>query len=465
MTKTAADQTVREMALFVLTEVLEEGRYIHHVLGQTLEKYQYLSKQDRAFLTRLCQGTAEQAIRLDYVLDCYSKVKTAKMKPVIRTILRMGTYQILFLDSVPDSAACNESVKLAQKKGFQNLKGFVNGVLRTIAREKEKLRLPDRAKEPDRYFSIRYSMPLWIVRMWREEYPDETVEQILAGSLEEGGTTVWINTEKASFDEIQRELKDRAIRLEPLCRIKDCGRLSGYDYLEAIPEFTEGKFFVQDESSVLAVKAAGIRPGDTVVDLCSAPGGKTLRAALDCGSRGTVIARDVSSEKTALIQANTDRAGFGHVTVQEWDARETDPALAGKADVVLADVPCSGLGVFRKKSDIKYHASREGIESLVKLQREILRASVAYVKEGGVLLYSTCTISRKENLENVRWILEQFPFELESVEDFLPEEYRGATGAEGYLQLLPGVHPTDGFFFAKMRRKNKIYEKNGFEII
>ena len=421
-----ADKSLRQMAYEVLYEVLEEGKFIHQVLGAMLRKYQYLDKKDRAFVARLCEGCVEQAIYLDYVIDCYSKTKTTKMKPQIRTILRMGAYQILSMEGVPDSAACNESVKLAVQKGFHGLKGFVNGVLRTVAREKERIALPDVSKDPVKYLSVRYSAPAWLVSYWSEWLGNEKAEQILAASQGASALHVVVNTKKTTAKDLAEELSGEGITYVPDPDLPNAGCLTGVDHLQKVKAFQRGDFFVQDHSCTEAVYAAGIRPGDTVVDLCSAPGGKAALAALLAGEEGRVLSRDLTEEKCGKIRENMDRLGLTTVEVKARDARITDPELPAGRKVFLADLPCSGLGVIGRKNDIKYHASPEGIASLQKLQREILTAAAASCRSGDVLLYSTCTVTKEENAQNAAWFADAFPFEKETEKQILPG--RGADG-------------------------------------
>ncbi len=456
---------IRELALGILLEVSEGSEYSHIALRNVLEKYQYLEKQERSFLTRLVEGTLERRIWLDYVIDQFSSVKVRKQKPVIREILRLSVYQLRFMDSVPDSAVCNEAVKLAQKKGFRQLKGFVNGVLRNIARHLPEIVYPPE-NQPVPYLSVRYSTPEWIVEDWLKQYGRELAEQILAAFYEERPTTIRVNQSRTTPEALAERLEKRGITVKKAPYLSCALQIEGYDYLAALPEFQEGLFQVQDVSSMLAVEAAGVKPGDSCMDVCAAPGGKSLFLAEKTGPKGQVDARDLTGYKAALIRDNAGRLGAENITVSVRDACVPDPGSEEKADVLIADLPCSGLGVLGKKTDLKYRMSREQQEELAALQRKMLDTVQAYVKPGGTLLYSTCTISSAENEENVRWFLERYPYEAESLENCLPKEFAeqssGVSGESpeemlrrGYLQLLPGVHACDGFFIAKFRKKMK----------
>lgn len=437
----------REIVLDILSEVLERDGFVHDSLRMALEKYQYLEKADRAFITRMAEGTVENLLAIDAILNDCSKIKTAKMKPLIRTVLRMSVYQILWMDRVPDSAACNEAVKLIKSRRLEGLAGFVNGVLRNVVRRKGEFDFSD--------WSVRYSMPRWILDMWQKQYPDETVENMLKAFLADTPVSVRCNRTRASEEEIRESLKAQGVQASesPVCsRVLF---LEGYDYLEQLDAFAKGWIQVQDASSSLVAEAACPRQGDRVLDVCGAPGGKSLHMADKLKGTGMVTVRDLTEEKIALVRENIARAGFDNIEAQVWDALEFDAEWEERADIVIADLPCSGLGVIGKKPDIKYRVSEERIESLTELQRQILSVVSRYVKPGGKLVYSTCTISCRENEEQREWFLNHFPFQAESLEGVMGPAVKEETLREGYLQLLPGKYPCDGFFIAVFRKKRQ----------
>lgn len=456
----------RELVLDILLETASGREYSHIVIRNVLEKYNYMEQKDKAFVKRLAEGTLERRIQLDYCIGLYASVPVRKMKPLIRELLRMSVYQLLFMEQVPDSAVCNEAVKLAGKRKFQSLKGFVNAVLRSIARNKETLAWPEREKAPVKYLSVFYSMPEWIVEMWTGEYGEQRAEQILAGLLKERPVTVRLCENKGEQErrETLERLNGAGIQVSPHPYLPYAFRLLHTQGLSNLAPFTEGELYAQDVSSMFVAQAAGIRPGDFIIDVCAAPGGKALHAAakllaaengkarLFKGTPGRVQARDLSERKTALIEENRRRLGLDNVDILTHDALILDPAMEERADIVFADLPCSGLGVIGRKKDIKYHVSPESIGELAELQRRILSVAQAYVKRGGTLVYSTCTISRRENEEQREWFLSSFPFEPTGIEDSLPEELRTPEAALGYYQFLPGIHETDGFFLAKFRK-------------
>lgn len=449
----------RELVLDVLMEVLENGTYSHLVIRDVLDKYNYSITRDKAFVKRVTEGTLERLIQIDYILDQFSKVPVSRMKPLIRNLMRMSVYQMLFMDSIPDGAVCNEAVKLAGKRGFKGLSGFVNGVLRNIARNKENLPYPDREKQEKQYLSVRYSMPEWLIEKWIASYGQEKTEIMLEELLKEHPVTLRLregmsDTEKQEW---LRMLKQIDVEVKEHPYLSYAYLVNHAKGIKNLPGYEEGWFMVQDVSSMLAAEAAGIKKtlvtdGLLVVDVCAAPGGKSMHAAEKLSGTGKVIARDVSEYKVSLIRDNIERMGYQNIETWVQDARRLDETLIGKADVVLADLPCSGLGIMGKKRDIKYRITKEGIEELVTLQRQILDVVWQYVKPGGVLIYSTCTVNPDENNHMVEWILEQYPFELESLEPFLPKVL-SKEGKEGMLQLFPGIHETDGFFLARLKRR------------
>ncbi len=441
----------RELIVGILLEVNEEGQPSHQVIRNVLTKYQFLPKQDRAFITRVCEGTLEYQITIDYILNCFSKVKTDKMKPAIREILRSGVYQLKYMDSVPDSAVCNEAVKLAQKRGFYNLKPFVNGVLRTVAREMEEIDYPQESNLV-LYLSVKYSMPVNLVERWLNEYGRDTTETMLKDFLKERPTTVRVSQHRTDRDAVLESIRSQGIQAEPAPYLDYAYYLSGYNHILTVQAFLEGKIFVQDISSMLVAEVAAPKKGDRIIDLCAAPGGKSLHLADKMGGYGMVDARDLTEYKVELIQENIVRSDAINIEAHCKDATVLDEDSVNSADIVLADVPCSGYGVIGRKPDIKYRTSDSKQEDLVLLQRKILDRASQYVKAGGTLVYSTCTIAREENQGNVAWFLENYPFEPESLDPYLPGELCCESTKQGYLQLLPGVHKTDGFFIARFKR-------------
>lgn len=428
---------VRELILDVLLEITKNGEYSHIAIKNTLDKYQYLEKQERSFLTRVCEGTLENMILIDYIINQFSKVKVNKMKPVIRCILRSSVYELKFMDSVPVSATCNEAVKLAQKKGFHNLKGFVNGVLRNISRNLEQISMPDETKEFVKWLSVKYSIPEWLIEKWQKQYDKAQLEEIFQAFLEKSATSIRVNTEKTTKEALVKELEAENITVMDNEEVPNALYIDGYDFLSGITAFQEGKFYVQDLSSMLVSLWAQPKEGAQVIDVCAAPGGKSIHMAELLHGTGMVEARDLTEYKVSLIEENIERCGLKNIRAKQADARILEKDSMKTADIVIADLPCSGLGVIGKKPDIKYKMSEEKCAQLAALQREILHTVQNYVKSGGVFMYSTCTINPQENEENVQWFLkEHADFELERQQ-----------------QILPKKGKNDGFFLARMVRK------------
>ena len=442
----------RELVLGVLLEVTRDGEYSHISLRNVLTKYQYLDKRDRAFITRVVEGTLEHMIEIDYIINQFSKVKVNKMKPVIRNILRSTVYQLKYMDSVPNSAACNEAVKLATKKGFASLKGFVNGVLRNIERNLDNITYPDEANLLE-YLSVEYSMPEWILQKWLAQYDRATVETMLADFQMERPTTIRVNRNVMTKNELIESLENQGVHVENHPYLSDALWITSYDYLADLDSFQKGAFHVQDISSMLVAHLANPQEGDTVIDVCAAPGGKSLHMAELLRGTGHVEARDLTDYKVNLIRENIERSGMKNIEAVRQDATVFDEESVEKADIVVADLPCSGLGVLGKKTDLKYKMTEQTQKDLVALQREILSKVKSYVKPGGTLIYSTCTIHEAENMGNVDWFLaENKEFELASVKEDLCEELSRNVVNEGCLQLLPGIHKSDGFFIAKFKK-------------
>ena len=462
----------RNVALSVLCRVLEDKEPSHTVIAGELDKYPQMTKEDRAFVKQLCMGTIEWVITLDDIINRYSKTKTEKQKPVIRNLLRLSAYQILFLN-VPDSAACNEAVKLARKRKFEGLTGFVNGVLRKISAEKSEImktyfkEVPDTGstEQDDNDPSVRYSLPEWIIKYYTDTFGPEKAISAFEYFLKEAGLNIRCNISRITPGELAGRLKKRGINVIPDPYSNKCMKISGIDRLSELPEFNQGMFCVQDLSSVLA----GENPANellksytadkvsilnnytdkslsrsetdksknnyilNILDLCAAPGGKTLNLADRLKAEGFeahFTACDISESKLKKIRENIKRCGFDNIDSMINDATCFRDEFVEKFDILIADLPCSGLGVIGRKPDIKLNASLEKIDELAALQKTILENAVRYVKKGGFLLFSTCTIGHVENEDNLRFIEEHGFKRINSV------------------QLCPGEYDCDGFYYS-----------------
>ena len=467
----------RAVVLDILIEVLEHGGFSHQTIYRLLNEEGFTSKE-RAFAVRLARGTIENALLLDDCIDQVSKTPVRKMKPLVRNVLREAVYQIRFMDNVPDSAAVNEAVKLMRKRGLSQLSGFVNGVLRGYLRARDAGKEPQPRTDEARYSTPQWILDLWQESYPSEmksileglnQKPDLTIavntrkisaEDLISRLREEG-----VEAELLETEQVEAEL----LEIEQFCRVTgqpgtksegpdgrqkssclDKIRLNSSVDLERLSEFKEGLFYVQDLSSMLPAEAVmgnlsqaddqgsykqaddqgSYKQADsqgsskqtdtqaplTVIDLCSAPGGKSINMSLLLGENANIISRDQSEEKIGKIRENAARLGIPNIHPQVWDGTKTDPDMIGKADVILADLPCSGLGVFNRKPDIKYRVNERDLQELQNLQREILTASLPYLKDGGLLVYSTCTVNPGENQENRDWILREAPH-LSLIED------------------------------------------------
>lgn len=442
----------REVALLMLMNILEEKKLSHLVINDGLKAAADLEKQDRAFVSRLVIGCVEQQITIDYDINRFSKVKVTKMKPLIRNILRMGVYQLKYMTQIPDSAVCNEAVKLAKKRGLTGLSGFVNGILRAMVRQKDTLnQIPDNLTVSEQ-LSYEFSTPQWLVEFFQNRFGmDETKEMLKAFQMDKE-TTIRCNENLISVEKLEQQLINEGLEVSEGKLLKEALRIRSFDSLDRLPSFQEGLFTVQDESSMLVGRIADVHKDDVIVDVCAAPGGKSIHVAGLLNGSGHVYSYDKTQRKVDMIMDNAKRMKVNNLTANVFDALELNETMVEKADIVIADLPCSGLGVIGKKPDIKYNMNLESMKELATLQRQILSVVTKYVKKGKTLIYSTCTINPMENEENVEYI-KNLGFELEDINPYLPEKMWSETTKQGYLQVLPNKWKTDGFFIARLRKR------------
>lgn len=445
MTETKKENE-REIVLAILIEVLEKNQFSHIVIRQALDKYSYLSQKERSFIARLSRGCVERKIELDAIIDKAASVKASKQKPVIRNILRMAAYQLKYMN-VPEHAVCSEAVKLAAKKGFWSLKGFVNAVTRKMAAIIPTL---DWSDQP----AVYYSVPQWLYDKLLSWYPKEKATAYLEAVVSQSGHPMYVHchTGRYSIEEIVSSLEKEGISVTKAPYADDCLELIDAGDIRRTKVFQDGLIQIQDISSALAAQCVAPQENSFCIDMCAAPGGKSIHLAKAKGGTTKVLSRDISWEKLELIEENRVRCHADNMQIEQWDACVPDDERKETADYVLADVPCSGLGILSRKPDIKYQLTQERLTELVSLQREILVNAAKLVKPGGVLVYSTCTINPAENEENVRYLLTQMPFELESLATFIKEEIEENDPSSGMLKLLPGQNQCDGFFVARLRK-------------
>ncbi len=433
----------RETALKALIACRREGAWVNSALKDGIAK-DHLDSRDGALAARLCYGVVQNRLKLDFYLEQLLTGKVKNLHPALRDILHLGLYQLYEMDRIPESAAVNESVALAKKycAAQRGAPGLVNAVLRRAAQSRDTIAQP-------RGWQEKYSHPQALIDLLKP-YVGRSMEAMLAANNAAPQTTVQVNALKITADALARRLEAKGIGAKPHPWMPDCLTIAGAGALERMEEFQQGLFYVQDAAARLSVLCMGLpETGDPqILDCCAAPGGKSFAAAIALGNRGNVISCDVHAHKIPLIESGAARLGLTNLHARQQDAREFVPQWEGRMDFVLADVPCSGFGVIRKKPDIRYK-SLEQMEDLPALQGEILRNQARYVRPGGVLIYATCTLTYRENEGNVEaFLAENREFSLEALP--LPPVFPANTA--GTIALIPGQYDTDGFFIARMRR-------------
>lgn len=439
-------KNIREDILNILEQIESESGYSNIVLNK---KTKNMEVRDSNFTRELVYGVIENKIYFEWIVSQFSNVKLSKISPKVLIIIKMGIYQILNMDKVPDSAAVNESVKLSKKYSNRGAQGFVNGILRNIVRNKGNIGFPDRERDMVKYLSVRYSYPEWIIEDWIRNYGESFVEELCIANAKKVDLNIRVNTLKISRAELMERLEQSGRRCRETEYGKDTLEVMNPDGIIDTEEYRDGLFTVQDESSSLVAQVMDPKEGSTVVDVCSAPGGKTTHMGQLMKNSGRIIARDVHDHKLKLVESNASRLGIDIIEVSKGDGTVLDKNLVGVADYCLVDAPCSGLGLIRKKPEIKYNKKRDDLIELSKIQKQILGVSSNYVKKGGVLVYSTCTLNENENIEVVKDFLKYNPeFRLMGFEVELGLE----ESKRGYVELYPHIHGTDGFFISKMIR-------------
>ena len=422
-----------------------EGEYSHKVIDMALEKYSYLSKADRGFFSKVVHGVVEYRLQLDFIIKKYNGGK--RIKPVIREILRMAIYQMLYMDRVPDRAIINEAVNLVKLRRLTALTGFVNGILRKISSEKETVSCDN--------IGIRYSMPEFLLDIIKEntgKYFDKTLEYFLEGRP----VSIRVNTSKSKVTDVVKELEESNIRVERSSLNDAVLYIRGFDKVDDISVIKSGKCYITDVSSSMIAELIIPDNIKKVLDVCAAPGGKSFLLADKIDNEALIYSCDVSENKVNLIMENAKVQGFKNIIPLVADARVFNERFA-ESDLVVADLPCSGIGIIGKKPDIKYRLNAENMISLAALQKEILDNVSQYVKIGGELIFSTCTLNKAENEKNVSLFLKNHSnFKAvdltKRLKSTLIEKFDKDELKKGYLKLIPGRDGCDGFFIAVFRR-------------
>jgi len=426
----------REAAVYTLMEIFEQNGYNNIVLRRVFKKYNDFNSVQKAFITEIVNGTLRNLILLDYIINLFSKINTKKMKPLILNVLRISVYQFLFLDKAPVSAVCNEAVNIVKKRGFNGLSGFVNGILRNISRNINSVKYPDSEKNFAEYLSVRYSYPKWIIDYWLRYLPSETVLDICIGSsVSPSGIFAVVNSLKTDCEGLLRIFEKDGISAQKIPGFDNIIRISKTDNISENSAFKNGLFHIMDISSAIAIKELCPEKNDYIIDVCAAPGGKSFLCAYLMDNIGKIVSRDIYEHKIRLIEKGAQRLGIEIIDSEIKNALTIYKSDFKTADKVIVDAPCSGLGLVRKKPDIKYYKTSNDIKKLSEIQKNILSVCQNYVKDKGILLYSTCTVSYEENEANVDWFLDNFDFELISQKQIFPQDF-----------------DSDGFFIAKFKK-------------
>ena len=435
-----SERDIRAEAYELVFDVMEKGGK-SDVLFHKIADREKLDAAAAALLKREAFGTIELAVRLDAMIRRFSDRPVRTMTPDVRNLLRLGFYELEYMDSIPAYASCDAIQSLCENQGKR---GFINAIMRGFVRE---LEVPPEEDPWKRLLPHeKYSMPKDLWDIIEHNYGKKTTAKMSKFFLErDGEITLHIDPTKISLDDYVKKL---SVPFSYGRYMNDTIILHGSPDVRMLPGYDEGLFYVQDEGSMLPVAVAGIRHGDKVVDVCGAPGGKAIHALMCLDGTGVVSIRDLSEKKLSRIRENISRMRYINAEIKLYDGRQEDPSWKNKADVLLCDVPCSGYGIISRKPELKYR-SPTVVDELVKIQRDIVSASVSMLKPGGTLVYSTCTIHPKENTENADWIEKELGLKPESLDPYLPFSLTNSQTKEGRLQILPGIQMMDGFFVAR----------------
>ena len=436
----------RRLAFKTLYDIERNKNYSNISINKNFKDID-ISDQEKGLATELIYGVIENKYYLNYIIDKLSKIKSKKMSTYVKISLWLGIYQILFLDSIKDHAAVNESVALI-KKYDKNSSGFVNAILRNVIRNKENIMEIDK-KDIVEYLSIKYSYNQWLIRKWIEEFGQEFTEDLLEANSEKPNLYIRANTLKINRDELINKLREQGIDCSKVNGIDEAIMVKNLKNIENNKLFKEGYFTVQDISSMLVGKVANPKEEKLVLDVCSAPGGKTTHLGTIMKNTGQVISRDIFDHKLKLINNTVKRLGLKNIKVENFDALNIDENSIDKFDYVICDVPCSGMGIIKRKPEIKFKKEEE-IKDLPIIQKKILNNASKYVKLGGNLIYSTCTIHDEENINIVKEFLNiNDNFELVPIDEVNVDL---DNQDKGYIKIYPNIHGMDGFFIAKLKR-------------
>ena len=444
----------RAICLEILNRIEETDLHPDRLLTDSFKRYRHLTSLDRAFLTELTYGVIRWRGKLDWLVRHFSKIPFEKIELETLNILRLGLYQILFLSRTPASAAVNESVEMAKGIRGKGGAGFVNAILRSTIRQKDEIRYPEINEDPTLHLSVVQSHPLWLVRRWVKELGVEETLRVCMFNNRISPLTLRTNTLKMDRKDLIEKLKEKGFKPVPTTYSEEGVVLKDPPPTSELPFIKEGLYIIQDEASQLVTSILDPRPGERILDACSAPGGKTTHMAQKMENQGEIDALDLSKGKLDLIEESCQRLGIRIVRTIKGNAAGPLPIPRGmKYDRILADVPCSGFGTLRRNPDLKWRRGEEDIKRLSQLQFSILSNLSVYLKEGGILVYSTCTVFREENEAVVEAFLEGHPeFKLDRVDKFLPEKFNPFI-EKSYFKTFPPRDEMDGFFVARLTKQ------------
>jgi len=444
-------KNARQLAVEVIYRVNEEGGYSNLTLNQLIRKYD-ITDRDKALATQLVYGSLRMRNSLDWLINQVANRKVQKMDGWTRNILRLGLYQIQFLDGIPDAVACNETVELAKEYKHPGVAKFVNGVLRNILRRLDSLQMPSIEDDPVQHIRYKYSFPQWLVERWVKRYGVKATIEICQTFNQIPDTVIRRNPLKTSKSDLEDSLSKNNIEVKEINNFPQAFKINNYSSLYNLDTFQSGYFQIQGLASIMTGHIVAPKPGERVLDLCSAPGGKTTHLAELMDNQGEIIANELHEHKLSLIEENCKRLGVKIVNVKIGDGRKVE--FTDSFDRILIDAPCSGLGMIAKKPEIKWQKKPQDIKQLKDIQLELLTAGSGFLKEGGELVYSTCTITEAENIEVVKeFVSNNLNFELVNLKSQAKEfgidsEFIN----EGTIQLLPTWQENEGYFIAKLRR-------------
>lgn len=437
----------RELAMQILLDVHENKAYSNLEINKYLKED--IDFRDENLIREMVYGVLENNIYLDYIISKASKLAFKKIHKKILEILRLGIYQILFMDRIPNRAAVDEAVKLAKKHGNRGSIGFVNGILREIVRNTDsytKVETGDKIKD----LSIKYSHPDFLVKEWVEDYGLEFTKNLIKANNKTPNLNIRVNSLKISRDELFKRLSQKGLEMSKGKLAKDCLIIHNPRRITELEEFKKGLFTIQDESSMLVGQLMNPKEGSRIIDISAAPGGKSTHLGQIMNNSGYILSRDIHKHKLRLIEENAKRLGITIIETEMYDGLNFDEKLKESFDYCLLDAPCSGFGIIRRKPEIKLNKGKKDISDLAKLQYKMLDRAKGYIKRGGALIYSTCTISQEENLGLIKeFLAKNKNFSLDKM-DKIGEEEGLNNLDQGYIQLFPNIHGTDGFFIARL---------------